>query len=141
MSPRLGPILILALAAGVVLQGCITMAVISAVRHISTPKDFTAIAEISVPEGDAYAALVRVVESRPDLAMTKRHDTERRIEVMQGNLRAEAHVTGAKRGQSVLTIVAHAGASSAAREPLALGLAQQTCAELGSKCRVIKEEG
>jgi hypothetical protein len=101
------------------------------VVHTAGSKKHTAAAQIPVAAPDVFAAVVHMVEDKPDLIIESRNDKAFLIEVTKGSQSLTGQVTSLGAGKSLLYVWADAGESGLTGEALATSVVQLVCDELG----------
>jgi hypothetical protein len=101
------------------------------VVHTAGSKKHTAAAQIPVAARDVFAAVVHMVEDKPDLIIESRNDKAFLIEVTKGSQSLTGQVTSLGAGKSLLYVWADAGESGLTGEALATSVVQLVCDELG----------
>lgn len=140
---RLGLVLLLAgVAAGQ--SGCITAAVTATVMYVKGTMEHTATVKVQATPADTYAAMLRILERRPDVTVDKRDDDKRELKLSKGKNKATARVKEAESGaagMTELTVTAREGETDQSHEELALSIVQQVCDELGVPYEVVEKKG
>jgi hypothetical protein len=97
----------------------------------------TVSARLRVPPEQAFAAVQRVLEARPDLEVVERDDTSRLVEVAKGEMRVAAQATDLGRGETLLFVWADAGTSARTGHDIALDAVEEVCRELGVSYEIV----
>lgn len=134
-----GPMLVL-MGLALVLSGCITAAVATTIIVVAGTMQYTATVEVSAPPDKVYAAMLRILERRPDVTVKDRDDEHRHLEVSKGKNTAKAEVKLAKSGLTELTVTARENETDMSHKELALKVVQQVCDELGVKYQVVEKK-
>ena len=101
------------------------------VVHTAGSKKHTAAAQIPVPAAEVFAAVIRLVEEKPDLLIENRNDKAFLIEVTAGSQSMTGQVTSLGTDRSLLYVWADAGESGRTGEALATSVVELVCDELG----------
>jgi hypothetical protein len=125
----------------VVLPGCITAAVTTAVIMVAGTAQYTAKVEVKAPPDRVYAAMLRILERRTDVTVDKRDDAKFQLEVSKGKNKASAQVAKLTAGDlSELKVTARENETDMSHKELALKIVQQVCDELGVKYEVVEKK-
>ena len=101
------------------------------VVHTAGSKKHTAAAQIPAPAPEVFAAVIRLVEEKPDLLIESRNDKAFLIEVLADSQSLTGQVTSLGANRSLLYVWADAGESGMTGEELATSVVQLVCDELG----------
>jgi hypothetical protein len=93
---------------------------------------------LKAPPRDVFAALERILETRPDLEIIKRDPGRRLVEVAKDDLHLAAQATDLGGGETLLFVWADAGTSGRTGRDLALDAVEQLCRELGISYEVVE---
>ncbi len=131
-------LLVLFLIIGVsgALSGCL-VAVPLVVRMIKG--GHTATVEIKPPPEEVYTAMLRIVDSTPDLELLKRDDAKHLVEAKRGKDQVTGTATLQDNGYTKLTVTAHAGEKGQDDKGLAKKFIEKVCAELGVQYRIVEK--
>ena len=101
------------------------------VVHTAGSRKHTAAAQIPAPAPEVFAAVIRLVEEKPDLLIDSRNDKAFLIEVTRGSQSLTGQVTSLGTDRSLLYVWADAGESGLTGEELATSMVELVCDELG----------
>ena len=101
------------------------------VVHTAGSRKHTAAAQIPVAAPEVFAAVIRLVEEKPDLLIDNRNDKAFLIEVTAGSQSLTGQVTSLGADRSLLYVWADAGESGLTGEDLATSVVELVCDELG----------
>jgi len=121
--------------------GCITAAMTATVLYVVSTLQYTATAEVTAKPADVYGAMLRILERRSDVTITKRDDAKRLLEIEKGKNKATAEVSVTEGGLTQLKVTAKEGETGASHEELALRIVTQVCDELGVTYTVVEKKG
>jgi hypothetical protein len=107
------------------------------VVHTAGSKKHTAAAQIPVPAPEVFAAVIQLVEDKPDLIVESRNDKAFLIEVTAGSQSLTGQVTSLGADRSLLYVWADAGESGVTGEVLATSVVGSVCDELGVKYELV----
>jgi hypothetical protein len=110
----------------------------TAVVYTRGARQNTVSVRLEVLPQDAFAALERVLETRPDLEIIKRDAGRRLAEVVKGDRHLAAQVTDLGGGETLLFVWADAGTSGRTGRDLALDAVEQLCEELGVSYEIVE---
>ena len=129
-------------ALAIALAGCITAAATIAVIYVAGTFQYTVKVEVKAPPDKVYAAMLRILERRPDVAVDKRDDAKLQLEISKGKNTAVAQVVKLAEGElTQLTVTARENETDTSHKELALRVVEQVCNELGVPYRVEEKKG
>lgn len=123
------------------MAGCITAAVTATVVYVASTMGYTATVEVQAKPADVYAAMLRILQRRPDVEIVKRDDTNNALEIRKGKNRATAQVSATEGGMALLKVTAQEGQTEDSHKDLSLRIVTQVCDELGVTYRVVEKKG
>jgi hypothetical protein len=85
-----------------------------------------------------YAAMIRVIERKPDVEVINKEDESYLIEAARGETKATAKATPHGSGLTQLIVTADAGKGDQSDEDLALNVVKQICEELKVGYKVVE---
>jgi hypothetical protein len=132
------------LAAGVLLvstAGCITAAVMTTVVYVVSTMEYTATVEVKAKPADVYAAMLRILQRRPDVEVVNRDDAKYLLELRKGKNKGTAQVSVTESGLTQLKVTAQEGETDASHKDLAYRVVTQVCDELKVKYTVVEKKG
>jgi hypothetical protein len=121
--------------------GCITAAVMGTVVYVVSKMEYTATVEVKAKPAEVYAAMLRILQSRPDVEVVKRDDAKYLLEVKKGNNKATGQVSVTEAGTTQLKVSAMEYETEASHQDLAFQIVTNVCKELGVKYTVIEKKG
>lgn len=110
----------------------------TAVVYTRGARQNTVSVRLKVPPQDVFAALGRILETRPDLEIIQRDGGRRFVEVVKGDLRLAGQVTDLERGETLLFVWADAGTTGRTGRGVALDAVEQLCQELGVSYEIVE---
>jgi hypothetical protein len=123
------------------MAGCITAAVTATVVYVASTMQHTATVEVEAEPADVYAAMLRILQRRPDVEIVKRDDANHALEIRKGKNKATAQVSATEEGMALLKVTAQEGETEASHKDLSLNIVTQVCEELGVQYRVVEKKG
>jgi hypothetical protein len=121
--------------------GCITAAVMGTVVYVVSKMEYTATVEVKAKPADVYAAMLRILQRRPDVEVVKRDDAKFFLELKKGKNSAKAQVSVTEAGVTQLKVSAMEYETEASHQDLAFRVVTQVCDELGVKYNVVEKKG
>jgi hypothetical protein len=121
-----------------VMQGCIATATVATIIALSGAGGHEATVELDVEPDEVYAAMIRILQRRPDITVQKEDEKKRLVEASKDKNKMTARVRIASNAMSELTVTAKAGEKTRTDEELALVVVETICDELGVKWKVVK---
>ena len=121
--------------------GCITAAVMGTVVYVVSKMQYTATVEVKAKPADVYAAMLRILQRRPDVEIVKRDDAKYLLDVKKGNNKATCQVSVTEAGVTQLKVSAMEYETEASHQDLAFRIVTQVCDELGVKYNVVEKKG
>jgi hypothetical protein len=121
--------------------GCITAAVMGTVVYVVSKMEYTATVEVKAKPADVYAAMLRILQRRPDVEVVKRDDAKFFLELKKGKNSAKAQVSVTEAGVTQLKVSAMEYETEASHQDLAFRIVTQVCDELGVKYNVVEKKG
>lgn len=122
-----------------IVQGCITAAVATAVIYVAGTTQYTAKVQVNASPDKVYAAMLRILDRRPDVTVEKRDDIKHKLEIAKGKNHATAQVELAGSGLAELKVTARENETDASHKELAMKIVQQVCDDLGVKYQVVEK--
>jgi hypothetical protein len=121
--------------------GCITAAVMGTVVYVVSKMEYTATVEVKAKPADVYAAMLRILQRRPDVEVVKRDDAKFFLELKKGKNSAKAQVSVTEAGVTQLKVSAMEYETEASHQDMAFRIVTQVCDELGVKYNVVEKKG
>ena len=121
--------------------GCITAAVMGTIVYVVSTMEYTATVEVKAKPADVYAAMLRILQRRPDVEVVKRDDAKYLLEIRKGKNKATAQVSLTEAGLTQLKVSAMEYQTEASHQDLAFRIVTQVCDELGVKYTVVEKKG
>jgi hypothetical protein len=119
-----------ALPAGNVVQA-------ATVVHTSGARKHTAAVQVPVPAPEVFAAIVRLLEERPDNIIENRNDRAFLIEIEEGGRSMTGQVTSLGPDRSLLYVWVDVGNTGLTGQELATDVVELVCDELGVKYELV----
>ena len=105
--------------------------------HTAGSKKHTAAVQIPIAATEVFAAVIRLVEEKPDLLIENRNDKAFLIEVAKDSRSMTGQVTSLGADRSLLYVWADAGDSGITGEELATSMVELVCNELGVEYELV----
>ena len=127
------------IAVVMVAQGCVLfLSTVAAVVSMRSSKHYTTTVLVNKKPPEVYAAMLRILEKRPDVKVISMDDKNYLIEASRGNNYATAKAAPHDQGMTQLVVTADAGEQDQTDEDLALNVVKMVCEELGIKYKVVE---
>jgi len=135
-------ILLLMPPAAAILAGCVLLpggrvTESATVVYTAGASQHTAAVEVPVEASIVHDALIRIIESNPDVVVINRNDHGMLVEVTQNSRRITGQVTKLGVGRSMLYIWADSGSSGQAGREMAISAVEKICDELEVEYKLV----
>ena len=111
------------------------------VVYVVSKMEYTATVEVKAKPADVYAAMLRILQRRPDVEVVKRDDAKFFLELKKGKNSAKAQVSVTEAGVTQLKVSAMEYETEASHQDMAFRIVTQVCDELGVKYNVVEKKG
>ena len=123
----------------IILQGCVVfLSSVATVVWMRGSNHITTTVLIKKEPVEVYAAMIRIIERKPDVKVIKKDDESYLIEAVRGEVKATAKATPYESGLTQLIVTADAGKDDQSDEDLALNVVKQICEELKVGYKVVE---
>jgi hypothetical protein len=127
------------LSATIFLQGCVVfLTTVATVVRMRSSNHVTTTVLIKKEPDVVYAAMIQILERKPDVKVIKKEDASYLIEAARGEAKASAKATSYGSGLTQLIVTADAGKGDQSDEDLALNVVKQICEELKVGYKVVE---
>ena len=132
-------VVIFLLVVTIMLQGCVLfLSSVATVVYMRSSKHTTTTVLIKKEPDVVYAAMIRIIERKPDVQVLKKEDENYLIEAARGEAKASAKATSYGSGLTQLIVTADAGKGNQSDEDLSLNVVKQICEELEVGYKIVE---